>query len=295
MNPFQQKYTINLFLMSLLFVLPFYGNSNSVSVSKMAPVSPAKLNFRDKVTISFSYKITEARGARIFIRPITNERLTPNYSASGSPIYNGEGNATATFTITAGETEVEQLRVQVLDATQLRLIFEFHFPVNYSFSVGIRNLSISDRVVGRDIRISDRRAQPQRVAPERPENITSGDQESQSPTKKILPDGKIQITYPDGRVVIKYKGGYSVYDPTTGQTSSASYSTQARAVIPPSVPGDAEMTWMVEHSKNLLSIIEMLVNFDAASIDNYLQVEGDQDIYNQIVTREETISYMITP
>lgn len=283
---------IFLFLITILSILPLVGISNSVSVNALTPVSPAKLNFGEKVTISFNYNISAPVGARIFIRPFTGTLPTPNYTASGSTIYKGKGDATATFTVTAGETTINQLRIQVFNATQSQLIFEFYFPVNYTYSP--KSAILSNRAIDRQLN-TDIKIHPIQSGTKTDENETTDKQEYKPITKRILPDGKIEITYPDGRIVTKYKGGFKEYDPATDKSVTYSYYTQARAVIPPSLPEGEELIWMETHSENLLSIIKTLVNFDATSIENYLQSEGVQDIYNQIVTREETISYMITP
>ncbi|MEL6276511.1 MAG: T9SS type A sorting domain-containing protein, partial [Bacteroidota bacterium] len=95
--------------------------------------------------IDFKYHITWAQGARIFIRPFTNGSLTPGYGASGSPIYSGEGNASASFTINSGtNVRVDHFRVRAVNPDQNILLAEFFVPVNwYWSSVRVNNISIS--------------------------------------------------------------------------------------------------------------------------------------------------------
>jgi len=284
-----------LILTSVLFILPFAGFGNSVSVNQLTPASPARLNFGEEITISFNYNISEPRGARIFIRPVTGSNPTPNYAASGSDLYRGEGKAVTTFTITSGKIKVDKLRVQVYNANQSLLLFEFYFPVSYAFSSTPNNHTLAEMAVTPELQRPARRFREMQQGQTQPVVDTTEQPQNQPVTKKILPNGSVETTYPDGRIVTRFEGGFKVYDPETGQTQPYSFSTQARAPVPPSLPGDAELLWMVEHSENLLYIIKLLVNNDSASIENYLQYEGDQDIYNQIITREETISYMVMP
>ena len=89
----------------------------------------------DQVSINFDYNVTWAQGARIFIRPFTDGALTPGYGASGSPIYNGEGSATANLTINSGNNvRVEYLRVRMVNPDQTILLAEFFVPVNWYWS-----------------------------------------------------------------------------------------------------------------------------------------------------------------
>lgn len=293
MNYFHFIRHLRLFLTNVLFILPFLGASNMVSVNRLAPESPAKLNFGEEVTISFSYNVSEPGGARIFIRPITGTKTTSNYAASGSSVYKGQGNATATFTVTEGNAQVDKLRVQVYNSTQSRLLFEFYFPVSYTFAPNLQVLTLSEQAITPSLQQSFQKIET--IQPNKAEDDTNEQPQNQPVTKKILPDGSFETTYPDGRIVRKFKGGYEIYNPETGQSQTALFSTGARPSIPPSLPEGAEMAWMEAHSEKLLGIIKSLVNYDSTSIENYLQYEGDQDIYNRIVTREETINYMVQP
>ncbi|MEW6571572.1 MAG: hypothetical protein AB1390_10445 [Nitrospirota bacterium] len=102
-----------------IVVLAFFtftgvGICSSISDIQISPASPSALPFNTHVDITFNYSTTEAAGMRIFPRPMTNGALTPNYAASGSPLYaTGSGSGSAYFTITSGETTVDQIRFQV--------------------------------------------------------------------------------------------------------------------------------------------------------------------------------------
>jgi len=101
------------------------------------PPSPNILGFNQDVTISFTYTTTQTGGVRIFARPFAHGALAPNYAASGSPLYPiGSGTGSGTFTITAGDVTVDQIRFQILNADQTQLLFEGFIPVYYQFGRG---------------------------------------------------------------------------------------------------------------------------------------------------------------
>lgn len=99
----------------------------------------------EQVTINYDYNVTWAQGSRIFIRPFTNGALTPGYSASGSPVYNGEGSSSANFTINSGNNvRVDHLRVRMVNPEQNILLSEFFIPVNwYWSSVKVSNFNLN--------------------------------------------------------------------------------------------------------------------------------------------------------
>lgn len=87
----------------------------------------------DDRQINFNYSTSESGGVRIFPRPWTNGDLTPNYAASGSPIYNGSGTTTSTFTITSTNQRVDHVRFNVVSADQSETFLQFWTPVEYTF------------------------------------------------------------------------------------------------------------------------------------------------------------------
>jgi hypothetical protein len=96
--------------------------------------TPNIVAFGQNVTVSFNYTTTEAGGVRIFARPFTGGALTPNYAASGSPLYPvGSGVGSGTFTITSGKVTVDKIRFQIWNADQTTLLFKAFIPVNYQF------------------------------------------------------------------------------------------------------------------------------------------------------------------
>jgi hypothetical protein len=102
----------------------------------LGPDTPNILRNNQDVTVSFSYSTTEKNGVRIFARPFTNGALSPNYAASGSPLYpaSATGKGSGTFTIQTGKVVVDQIRFRMYNANQTTLLFEAFIPVYYLFS-----------------------------------------------------------------------------------------------------------------------------------------------------------------
>ena len=105
----------------------------------LAPQSPNILQTNQDVTINFSYSTTNAAGVRIFIRPYTDGKFTPYYSASGSGVYpqSATGSGSATFRLTdvsGGQEIVDQLKITMYNPDQTVLLFEAFVPVYYLFS-----------------------------------------------------------------------------------------------------------------------------------------------------------------
>jgi hypothetical protein len=120
----------------LMFSLLSSGSgyaTTTITDIKFSPASPSALPFSQYIDVTFTYNTDEAGGVRIFPRPITNHALTPNYAASGSPIYTGSGSGNGSFTVTAGETMVDHVRFRVYTSDQSALLSEFFIPVTYQF------------------------------------------------------------------------------------------------------------------------------------------------------------------
>jgi hypothetical protein len=107
-------------------------NEHSISNIQLNPPSPAYTRI---VEVTFDYATTETRGVRIFVCPYTDGSPTPNYAASGSPLYpTGQGEGEGDFTIQPMEVTVDQLRFQMLSADQSRvLLYESFISVDYNF------------------------------------------------------------------------------------------------------------------------------------------------------------------
>lgn len=92
--------------------------------------SPSWLMNGDDFIIDFTYRTTEAAGARITARPFTGGALTPGYAASGVTVAPaGTGTGQQWFRFTSSTHDVDQVRFQVWNATQTTLLLQFFVPV----------------------------------------------------------------------------------------------------------------------------------------------------------------------
>lgn len=115
------------------FFLPVNLYFSTVKVTDIVPQVGNFPLFNENRQMTFNYATTESGGVRIFPRPWTNGALTPNYAASGSPLYNGSGNASSTFTISSTNQRVDHVRFNVVNANQTETLLEMWMPVEYTF------------------------------------------------------------------------------------------------------------------------------------------------------------------
>lgn len=282
------------FFLYIGFQIPVFGQS--VSITDISPNSPAALNFNDQIDIHFDYRFRDANGVRIFIRPFTSGNLTPNYAASGSPVYNGSGSATANFTIRSGNTTVDQLRIQVLSVAQNELLFEFFVPVEFTFS------SPTFTVVQPQLNVKPQTLQ---VQPENFQTISpvdTVDSENKVIDKTVTPEGVIELHYSDGTVIgiISSEERY-VVNPATGDTTYTRlmFSNVQGADQPAAPPGfaattatDLEDDWLISLNdwiqylgSRLLNRIDLYLEDDA--FENYKAFEENNSstIYEKVNIR----------
>ena len=109
----------------------FRSPTNIVTHIELSPDTPNVFKYNQNVNLTFNYTTNQAGGVRIWARPFSGANLSPNYAAHGSPIYPiGSGSGTGSFTLTAGPTVVDKVRVQMWDANQTTLLFEAFLPVH---------------------------------------------------------------------------------------------------------------------------------------------------------------------
>jgi hypothetical protein len=132
-------------LMEFFIPVNYRFAAHAITDIQLSPASPAGLVFNQNVNVTFNYKTNSPSGARIFVRPFSSGALTPNYAASGSPLYStGSGGGSGSLTITSGDVVVDQLRFQMYDANQTQLLLEFFVPVNYRFAAhAITNIQMT--------------------------------------------------------------------------------------------------------------------------------------------------------
>jgi hypothetical protein len=120
-------------LIVLMSASPAFGDA--VGNIQVAPSTHAALQFGQHVDITFDYEVATAGGVRIYPRPYSQGQLTPNYGASGSPLYpEGTGMGSGYFTITSSAALVDQIRFQIWTADNTTMLLEFYFPVSFYFS-----------------------------------------------------------------------------------------------------------------------------------------------------------------
>ena len=132
-----QMYDANQTTLLQEFVVPvkYKFSAHSISGIVVTPSVPDGLVLNANASVTFNYRTSATGGARIFARPFTHGALTPNYAASGSPLYaTGSGSGNGTFTITSGSITVDSVRFQMWDANQTQLLLEWFVPVNIHFS-----------------------------------------------------------------------------------------------------------------------------------------------------------------
>ncbi len=107
---------------------------HKVSIPSFSPSSPSTLRTGEKVLFKFKYDVNEPGGVRIYGRPMTKGKTTPDYGAHGASILpTGKGTGTGDFTIKSGNQTVDQLRIQIWSADQTKMLHEAFFPVNFRF------------------------------------------------------------------------------------------------------------------------------------------------------------------
>jgi hypothetical protein len=116
--------------------LPAFGPpTDIVDTIRLSPANPNILAFGYNVELTMPYTTNASGGVRIFARPFTGGSLTPGYAASPSPLYQvRKGVASGYFTITDGTVTVDQVRIQMWDANQTKLLFRVFVPVSYQFN-----------------------------------------------------------------------------------------------------------------------------------------------------------------
>jgi hypothetical protein len=100
------------------------------------PPWPITLDYGDQVTFEFNYYIDERIPVNIIPRPFSNGTIAPGYIASGSTQYDffqGKGKSGFTINAQSGQVNVDQVRFEVANVYQSTVLYEFFFPVKYTF------------------------------------------------------------------------------------------------------------------------------------------------------------------
>lgn len=242
------------FLCALALVSPLdAANANSITGFDISPEGPAVLKTGAQVTVTFGYRITSPRGARIFVRPMQGGQLAPNYGASGSRVFErGDGRARAQFTIRSGETDVDALRFQIVDAATDQVVSEHFERVQFRFNADPLAASATasscaiNTIIGR----------------------------------RVLPEGDVEVSFAGGsKIVYHPDGGFTSIDPDGSSTTALAITM---APIPPPSDSAAPDTawvsalndWLDSISTSMLHEIEALAE-DPSSFENYRDYEDE--------------------
>jgi hypothetical protein len=113
---------------------------NLVTNVRLSPQTPNIVGLNENINLTFDYQTTVLAGVRIFARPFSGSNTTPGYGAHGSPLYPvGTGSGTGWFNIDGGSGVIDRIRLQMYNADQTVLLFEYFLPVHYLYS-GAANL-----------------------------------------------------------------------------------------------------------------------------------------------------------
>ena len=139
-----------LFFFCIIFLLLFSGCkddeaslSNKITITNIDPPSPAQLVFfesattNDRVIITYDYTIANTNGARMWVQPYTDGKISEEFLYTSSKVFSGSGSRTVLISIddgAIGPVKVDQLRVVMADPDQNEDLFETFVDVDYTFS-----------------------------------------------------------------------------------------------------------------------------------------------------------------
>ncbi len=110
-----------------------------------------------------------------------------------------------------------------------------------------------------------------------------------SGSRRILPDGSVQVNQPDGRKITYSDGGRIVEHPD-GTTTSWTFIQIA--LVPPAMTGQSE-DWFNEMAEVLYKTIEFLVNNDEASLSNLRSAESGLDLPRLVSSRTRVVGRLL--
>ncbi len=133
----------------IVFILLFSGCkdddgalSNKIVITSMDPPSPAQLVFyqsatsNDRVIITYDYTIANADGARMWVQPYTDGKISDEFLYTSSKVFTGSGSRTVLISIdedAVNPVKVDQLRIVMSDPDQNEDLFETFMDVDYTF------------------------------------------------------------------------------------------------------------------------------------------------------------------
>ena len=263
--------TIKRLAICVLLLLPLTSVNAQVVLIRDIKCSvpyPGCLSHGDKIDVTFRYVSKSKEGVRIFVRPLSNGQLTPNYAAEGSGLYpEGNGSGSGWFTITSGDVLVSHIRIQAVSKSGNVLYTQFK-EVQYLFLTKLASKENSDSISNKSIVID----------------------------RNILPNGDVEISYSDLSKKRISEGVSVIITPDGNKSSEMTPYIFVQPNTPPQLPEDsAVLKWLEILNENLLNSIRTLVGDKEDAVNHYLQNEKEvtRDLYKQIELRITYINHLL--
>jgi len=110
--------------------------THSISNVALNPQWPATLNYGERVKIEFNYATNDKTAVYVFMHPFSNGSITPGYLSNGERIYHpwqNRGEVDFTVRLQSGQVVVDQIRLQIVNVIQSKILYEIYIPVSYTF------------------------------------------------------------------------------------------------------------------------------------------------------------------
>ena len=110
--------------------------THNISNVVFNPQWPATLNYGEWVKIMFDYLNNDKTAVYIFARPFSNGSLAPGYLSGGTVFYNPwqrRGESDFTISLQPGQVIIDQIRFQIMNVIQSKILYETFIPVSYTF------------------------------------------------------------------------------------------------------------------------------------------------------------------
>ena len=108
---------------------------NKIFDIEFEPLSPAYLAHDDRIDLNFSYTTNHAGGVRIWAEPMTGGVPSPGGAFAPSALEPAPGGDSSRFiTITNGDINIDQVRLQMWTDGQTELLYETIADVHYDYS-----------------------------------------------------------------------------------------------------------------------------------------------------------------
>jgi hypothetical protein len=110
--------------------------THTISNVVFNPQWPATLNYGERVRIGFDYSTNDKSAVYVFMHPFLNGSVTPGYLYSGTNFYHPwehKGEIDFTISLQSGQVVVDQIRFQIMNVIQTKILYEVFVPVSYTF------------------------------------------------------------------------------------------------------------------------------------------------------------------